>query len=296
MEPVQTPIKDMEVSNPWATFILDGPKVTEVRKNDPENWGKTKIGDLVRVIEKGGVRTGVFRVCDLRTYGSLEDCYFGEGVRHILPGKSTRAEADDVYLGFDGPEKRPQRTTEFAKHGAIAIQLERHEVQPVKVVGRPQWRATQDLYGFAQGHPQVDTAAKPHAEVDRDALLAAVPPGSTIVYADTDSVMFHAGTKHINNQYDRPARAKGGRKDPADCPHCWDDGSSTRVDAGSGGSVGACCRCGEALLPTWGRDEKRSMTPCLHSWDDGSDAITECGAVSVCARCSKVFRSSLLSK
>lgn len=117
-------VKDIEVSPPWADLIFNGTKKVEVRKNDPNNWGATKEGDLLRVIKKGTTESKAFRVVAVRTYPNLDDCLTTEGVSNLLPGFSTMQQGRVVYLGFDGPEKQDARWQEFAKFGAIAIQIE----------------------------------------------------------------------------------------------------------------------------------------------------------------------------
>jgi ASC-1-like (ASCH) protein len=121
----ERPVKDIEVSAPWAGHLFSGRKKAEVRKNNPENWGATKKGDLLRVKEKGTSRQMVFEVVEARPYATLEACYVAEGVRNLLPGLSTVNEADDVYLGFDGADENAQnqRRLEFGYFGCVAIEL-----------------------------------------------------------------------------------------------------------------------------------------------------------------------------
>jgi len=115
-------IKTMEVSNPWAKWILDGIKTVEVRKGGG-TWANLEKGDILRILEKGGFGSKDYKVVDIRSYKSLLDCFIAEGVKHLLPGMSTLQEGYDVYFGFDGKDKIKERQKEFEEKGALAIEL-----------------------------------------------------------------------------------------------------------------------------------------------------------------------------
>ena len=117
--------KDIEVSEPWADRIFDGSKKIEVRKNNPANWGATKVGDILNVIHKQSGETNSFRVVATRTYSDLNECLSAEGIRHLLPGVVTMSEARRIYLGFDGEDfdSMQEREWEYEMSGCIAIEL-----------------------------------------------------------------------------------------------------------------------------------------------------------------------------
>lgn len=85
--------------------------------------------------------------------------------------------------------------------------------------------------------------------------------------------------------------------DPLNCPHCWDDRTSTTVAGESNGLVDVCCLCDDTIEHTQNksRGEHMSKSKCPHVWDDGSEAVRSCGAVEICNRCSEMFRSSFVS-
>lgn len=116
--------KSMEVSPPWAGFIFNGMKKKEVRKGGGQ-WKDVKEGDCLLINEKGNGEKYLFRVASVAKYSSLEDCLMKETVSKLLPGKATLQEGIDVYLGFDNPEGVEERRSDFAKYGAIAIELKR---------------------------------------------------------------------------------------------------------------------------------------------------------------------------
>jgi ASC-1-like (ASCH) protein len=116
--------KSMEVSPPWAGFIFSGIKKKEVRKGGG-TWKDVKEGDCLLINERDHEEKLLFKVVSVARYSSLEACLFEEGVENLLPGKKTLQEGIDVYLGFDNPSGIEQRKADFAKYGAIAIELKR---------------------------------------------------------------------------------------------------------------------------------------------------------------------------
>jgi len=113
----------MNVSEPWISFIFNKTKKVELRKNDQNNWGRMKKGDVLKIYKKETGQHQFFEVRETRTYANLDDAIIAEGVRHLLPGKKTLEEARDVYLSFDGENKRSEREAEYNKYGVIVIEL-----------------------------------------------------------------------------------------------------------------------------------------------------------------------------
>ena len=121
-------IIDIRISPPWSDLIMDGIKKVEMRKNKSDSWGRIKAGQILRVINEGTTeqnRSKNFLVKETRTYDNLLDCFCSEGVRNLLPGKNRIVEAEEVYLGFDGPSKEAieARRKEFNYYGCIVIEL-----------------------------------------------------------------------------------------------------------------------------------------------------------------------------
>ena len=122
----ESDIKNMVVSEPWASFIINRVKTVEVRKNNPNNWGSLKVGDKLLIISKDSEdKKRLFLIKEIRIYDSLSSCFVAEGVRNLLPGKKTINDAMDIYLGFDGSSETNinDRKKEFQKYGCIAIEL-----------------------------------------------------------------------------------------------------------------------------------------------------------------------------
>ncbi len=133
--------RDMQVSPPWVNRIFDGSKRVEVLTNRPNSWGLIKSCDQLKVIHKLTKETRLFRVVEIRIYDSLEECCIAEGVRNILPGCQTIAQAQGVYWHFDGSDLKAvaQRKVDYETFGCIAIELAPDSEEDVllSVGGRP---------------------------------------------------------------------------------------------------------------------------------------------------------------
>lgn len=137
-------IREMEVSDPWASFIFEGRKKVEVRKNNPESWGSVKAGDVLRIKNRQTGEKRLFDVVETRIYDELNKCIVAEGVRHLLPGnvvlsgEKILTYARRIYLGFDGAdeESMKKREAEYNEFGCIAIELKPH-VTEQKLVKAP---------------------------------------------------------------------------------------------------------------------------------------------------------------
>lgn len=116
-------IYNMEISPPWVNLIFSGRKRIEMRKNNPEKWGKVKTGDILIITGDDPKNSEEYLVMEVRKYKTLEECFISEGVRNLLPGLKTIKEAEDVYLGFDGLDKIEERRKEFEEFGCIVIEI-----------------------------------------------------------------------------------------------------------------------------------------------------------------------------
>ncbi len=125
--------KHVEVSPPWAGFIFDGTKKIEICKHTPTEPWYAVDGDLLFVIEKeskekGTPRSQLFVVKDFRVYDStnaLDECYMNEGIGSLLPGKTSKREADEVYLSYGSRDiaKIEEHRRQFSEFGCLAINL-----------------------------------------------------------------------------------------------------------------------------------------------------------------------------
>ncbi len=120
----------MEVSSEWAQMIFSGKKKLEMRKNNPASWGQYGIGQVFNIVDKTTGEAHSFEVVAVRRYSAFTDAVVSEGVRNLLPGKFSLAEAEHVYFGFDGPSGVETRRQEFAMAGAIVFELTPHETDP----------------------------------------------------------------------------------------------------------------------------------------------------------------------
>ena len=117
-------IWEMDISQPWFNFIIDEVKKREVRKNS-KSWRKVKVGDLIDIHEKDKTEFYRYEVVSVIKYGTIEECLTIEGVENLLPGIKNFDEGLEIYLSFDGPDKRDQRQRDYNQDGVIAIELKR---------------------------------------------------------------------------------------------------------------------------------------------------------------------------
>lgn len=115
----------MNVDTKWLSKILNGDKTVEVRKNDPEKWGRVKKDDILHIENPESDMKVRFRVKDVRTYSSLDAMLITEGLRNVLPGVKTLEEAREIYNTIDGADATSvvKRMREYEKYGLIAIEL-----------------------------------------------------------------------------------------------------------------------------------------------------------------------------
>lgn len=115
----------MNVDTKWLSKILNGDKTVEVRKNDPEKWGRVKKDDILHIENPESDMKVRFRVKDVRTYSNLDAMLITEGLRNVLPGVKTLEEAREIYNTIDGVDTTSvvRRMREYEKYGLIAIEL-----------------------------------------------------------------------------------------------------------------------------------------------------------------------------
>lgn len=117
----------MEVSRPWSQLIFSGIKKLEMRKNNPDNWGRVVTGNRLVIVDRESLERRAFLVVEARQYATFEEAILAEGVRNLLPGRSTMEEAEHIYFGFDGPDGIEVRRQEFKEFGAIVFELVAYE-------------------------------------------------------------------------------------------------------------------------------------------------------------------------
>lgn len=109
--------RDIYCTEPWFSYIREGRKDVEGRKNSPA-WRDVRAGDTLRF--RNGQASFLAEVVAVRLYGpgpdSLRQYITTETLERVLPGIATPEEGCAVYLQWSTPE-------EIARHGMIAIQV-----------------------------------------------------------------------------------------------------------------------------------------------------------------------------
>ena len=96
---------------PWFSFIRQGIKPVEGRKNSPK-YQKIQPGDFIEFIN--GTDKFLSLVTEIRSYVSLEEYLYDVTPSKALPGVSTLKEAINIYLPWSTPE-------DIQKHGFLGI-------------------------------------------------------------------------------------------------------------------------------------------------------------------------------
>jgi len=240
-------MKEMEVSDPWASFIFSGRKKVEVRKNNPNSWGALKEGDILRIKNRQTEEQRQFRVVECRPYRSLLECYFAEGVRNLLPGKSSAVEANEIYLGFDGSSEKEilQRQAEFDQFGCIAIELTPEPGVGDMLCTRPSVKGL-----IAPAEPKLTESDAPRRPMsaylyftgNRRPLLKAEQPDlpfgdlTKLIadewegMSDADRAPYRELSRLDHERWELESAAFEQKTatvtDPTTCPHVWEDGTS----------------------------------------------------------------------
>lgn len=105
---------NLHCQNPWFSFIRDGKKIVEGRKNLPK-FRLWQPGD--HVIFQCGSEQFLTKIIAMRRYNDLLDYLNTEGVENVLPGVKSLKEAMDIYLQWSTKE-------EIAKIGFLAIEVQ----------------------------------------------------------------------------------------------------------------------------------------------------------------------------
>lgn len=107
---------DMEIEDPWFTYILQGVKTVEGRKGT-DKWSNLKIGDVLHVKCKDSERNIHCRITRISKYNSLLNYIINEGLRHTLPGVGSVERAIVIYTKYWNMD-------EVDKYGVLGIELE----------------------------------------------------------------------------------------------------------------------------------------------------------------------------
>lgn len=106
---------EITVSEPWFTFIREGRKTVEGRKNNPP-WSNIKSGDVLQFKGKGGESASA-KVTDVKRYKNLDKYFAAEGLETTLPNVEDVQAAKQVYMQWSTAE-------EIAKNGFLGIHFE----------------------------------------------------------------------------------------------------------------------------------------------------------------------------
>lgn len=95
-------IHQLICDDPWFSFIKQGIKPVEGRKNSPKNQ-KIKAGDFINF--SNGSENFLARVIEIRRYSTLEEYLTDVTYSKALPGISSFDEAREIYLQWSKPEE-----------------------------------------------------------------------------------------------------------------------------------------------------------------------------------------------
>ena len=93
---------EMEVQEPWYSYLVSGQKKVEGRKNSPK-WRDLK--SLQQILLTCGEKRQLFLITDVREYSSLQEYLEQEGLRNCLPGIKTIEEGISVYRQWSTDEE-----------------------------------------------------------------------------------------------------------------------------------------------------------------------------------------------
>lgn len=94
---------DMDVAEPWYSYIKNGTKKVEGRKNNPNTFGRIRIGDFIKMINQNTYFK--VEVIDIKYYSTLEEYLFDVGVGNALPGVQTLQEGITIYKQWSNNEE-----------------------------------------------------------------------------------------------------------------------------------------------------------------------------------------------
>ncbi len=104
-------IININVGEPYKTFILEGKKIVEGRLNKGK-FRKVQIGGILR-IDPEGVQ---FRVIGKNVYSSFKEMIEKEGIENVIPDKNKIDDAVSVYYKFYTKEQEKE-------FGVVAIKI-----------------------------------------------------------------------------------------------------------------------------------------------------------------------------
>lgn len=119
----------MICDEPWFSYIRQGIKPVEGRKNTPKHQ-KIQVGDFIDFSNKE--ETFLAIVTDIRLYATLEDYLNSVTFQKALPGISSFEEAINIYYQWSTPE-------EIRKYGFLGIfitPLDAHELEKYEAAGK----------------------------------------------------------------------------------------------------------------------------------------------------------------
>lgn len=105
----------LHCQDPWFTFIKNGIKSVEGRKNLPTFLSWQPKDKVVFFLGNNQFNT---EIVALRRYNSLEDYLTNEKVEKVLPGITSLSEAIRIYLQWSSKE-------EIEQLGFLAIEVRR---------------------------------------------------------------------------------------------------------------------------------------------------------------------------
>lgn len=105
----------LHCQDPWFSFIENGQKKVEGRKNLPKyrNWS---AGDII--VFYLGTREFKAVIRAIRHYKNLEEYLLKEGIERVLPGIDSLKKAMAIYMQWSSQE-------EIEKNGFLAIEVTR---------------------------------------------------------------------------------------------------------------------------------------------------------------------------
>jgi ASC-1-like (ASCH) protein len=93
MQKLREPI---ECSNPWFTYIKNGEKTVEGRKQS-SIFKSIYVGEILKFILKDSNEYFYTKVVDIKYYTTLEDYLMSTGVKNCLPGVQLLEEGIKIY-------------------------------------------------------------------------------------------------------------------------------------------------------------------------------------------------------
>jgi len=98
-------IHEMNVSDPWFTFLYQGIKKVEGRKMS-KTWMRINVGDEIMIYNDNDNRYFIAKVVNIKYYPPKQNLYLNPldmylldvGIQNALPGVKSLKEARNIYL------------------------------------------------------------------------------------------------------------------------------------------------------------------------------------------------------